>query len=261
MKNILNALAITGLVFFGALSAQADPIPTTPTAVPNSGSVWGNLDPTGFDTLVRKDARGNIINNSDKDYSNAVGYDSTGHNKGRWQGLGTSNGVDNGVLWSVGGSAFGTSENLVLGEDVTFKFLFWQSNNGNHRYDQIFSAFDYGQDGVFNNPFDTILYEKVDTIWQIHDDRTLTNARYLEFEVTITVPETMTIGSTWLRTRVHCNHTTFGNITAYNWLAQGETEDYQLNIVGNEVPEPATMLLFGSGLLGLAGLRKRGRRK
>lgn len=84
----------------------------------------------------------------------------------------------------------------------------------------------------------------------------------LEFEVKVAVPETMTIGSTWLRVRAHCNHVLFEQITAYNWLSgQGETEDYQLNVVNNPAPEPATLLLFGAGLVGLASLRLRKKMK
>lgn len=237
--SALCAVCISGNVF-------ADPISTIPTA---ASSVWGPLDPKTFNPALR---------DSWNDYGDAVGYTNTGNTKGTWQGLGTTNGIDDGVVWSVGGSAFGTSADLVIGEEVTFKFLFWQANNGAHDYDQIFAAFDFGQDGLFDLS-DVILYEKIDTINDTahHDDRSRELSRYLEFEVSFIVPETMTIGSTWLRTRAHCNHTLFGDINAYDWLSQGETEDYMLNIVASEVPEPATMLLFGTGLVGLAGWRRR----
>lgn len=259
MKEILFGLAIASFTVFQPMYAAANPIVsvTGPTvinsATVNNPGAWGTLDYTSYNKYGTP---------SNKDYSDAPdSYGKTGNDKGQWQGLGTSNGVDDGVLWSVDGSDFGTTADLVIGEEVTFKFLYWQSNNGRHDYDQIFAAFDFGQDGKFNNPSDTILYQKIDTINDVRyaNDVSKSLSRYLEYNITFTVPETMTIGSTWLRVRAHCNHITWGNITAENWLNQGETEDYKLNIVGNEVPEPATMLLFGIGLAALGGLR--GRRK
>ncbi len=237
MKKITIASILTGLFIFCAFQAQADPI--TPS------SVWGALDPTGFDTL----GGGN-------DWGDAVGYTNAGNRKGSWQGLGVSNGIDNGLQWSVGGSDYGTTADLVIGQEVTFKFLFWQANNGNHTYDQIFAAFDSGQDGVFDD-LDTILYEQIWTNMDIRDDVRRDNSKYLEFELSFIIPDTMTIGSTWLRARATCWHTPYPDVDAYGWLGQGETEDYEFNIVAEPVPEPATMLLFGSGLLGLAGIKRR----
>ena len=49
----------------------------------------------------------------------------------------------------MNGSGYATTADLILGEDVTFKFDLWQSNTGKHTYDQILSFVDWNQDGEF----------------------------------------------------------------------------------------------------------------
>ncbi len=249
MKKIAVALTLAGMFLLCSMQVQADPIPVTPTS---PSDIWDTLAPTAyFPTPGAFEAIGGT------DHGDPDGYADAASNRGKWQGLGTNNYEDNGVQWSVGGSAFGTDADLIIGQEVTFKFLFWQANNGNHTYDQIFAAFDFGQDFLFDNPEDTILYEQLWTNMDIRDDFRRDNSEYHEFTLSLDIPETMTVGSTWLRARATCWHTPYPTVTAYNHLGQGETEDYQLNLVAAPVPEPATMVLLGSGLLGLACLRRR----
>lgn len=85
------------------------------------------------------------------------------------------------------------------------------------------------------------------------------------FTVTEQMLNTLTLGNFdgfWLRARSQCNHVTYNNMDPYSELYQGEAEDYLINIVDARapVPEPATMLLFGSGILGLAAVRRRNKK-
>lgn len=255
MKIFKTAFLAIVLSFGLSTLSQGAPIQLTVGDSWVNDSTWGWLNVAKYNY------------GSGTDHGDAIGYGDATSERGKWQGLGEINGTDyygtdDGVKWSVGGSAFGTKEKLIIGEEVTFRFLFWQANNGNHTYDQIFAAFDFDQNKTWEAD-ERILYEKLDTTNLTsgpRDDVSKTKSRYMQYEVSFVVPDTMTIGETWLRVRAHCNHVEYPNITAYNHMYwQGETEDYKLLITANPVPEPATLLLFGSGILGLAAVRRKRR--
>lgn len=196
----------------------------------------------------------------DIDYGDAVGYGEASNDKGIWQRLGEVNGIDDAVTWSVNGLDFDTTADLIIGEEVTFRFNYWQGNNGDHTYDQLYAVVDWNQD-FFWDDSEVIIYEKIDTLaqdgWERAEWNDYSLARYITYEASFLVPDTMNVGSTWLRARAHCNHTPYPDITPYGHLwNQGETEDYQLSIKA-AVPEPSTIVLLSFGLLGLVCINRK----
>lgn len=224
---------------------------------------------------------------ADFDYGDAPGYDAPGsearHESPYWQRLGKlwdadsgAGGVDasdDGVSWSVdGGQTWGHAP-VTVGQDVTFRYDVRRWADGNHNSDVLMSWVDWDQSISWDHQMERILFET----WAKDNSETNTDLEWLAYQAetgagpmpyteigrffysTLTVPDAAALGETWLRARIACNTSLpWGDpaeMTAYDYLRQGEVEDYKLTVI----PEPTTLGLLALG--GLALLRRRHARR
>lgn len=208
------------------------------------------------------------------------GGNSASHGTTAWQELGTYDSpLSQGVTWSVDGGSNWGNDQLYVGQTVQFKFNMHKNNTGNHYADHLKAWIDWDQNGFAES--DMLIY-KEEEISATH------NFTYISQEVDILDSY---VGSNLLRARVTCSESllnelwdennwsgnpwrlqwgwdeswrgrTYGTyqeiFKATGYYTQGEVEDYNLLVNAAPVPEPATLILFGFGLIGIA---KIGRRK
>ena len=209
------------------------------------------------------------------------------HDDSSWQNLGASaTDATDGVVWSTDGMTWG-NDILYVGQTVTFKFSLYKETVGNHFADLLKAWIDWDYSGTFTSDDVTFFGEHIVNTATPATDRTNEVAdEFYSFTFSTEVLEDY-IGTTSLLTRVTCSesvvsaaeqidpewydnnyedwNTQFGlssdwyneHFYATGNLWQGEVEEYQITVAAAPVPEPATLVLLGCGLIGLGWLQRK----
>ena len=218
------------------------------------------------------------------DYADATGYfnkyvyaqDPTWNRLGTsWTGEADADAVsgnmdlDDGVFWSINGGGYG-HDDITLGDIVTFQFILSKVEWGRHYADFLKVWIDWNNDKDFWDA-DEMVYKSAyyftPNTAPDHSSTQFLDQNYHNpvivatyyFETTF---DSIEAGDYWLRARVACNADagTLAGFSPMGSYYQGEIEDWKLT-VKQPVPEPSTILILGSGLIALAGFRRKSKKR
>jgi hypothetical protein len=285
--NKYLAITIALLCFTDAsLASSVTSCETKENNLANNGydATFDYGDASGYGAACHDTNRWQQLGNTDGnplEGDSGAGSDAANANIG-WSGEQSQNAIDsgdNGVSWRVqnsDGSWPVEFSNGALSPEATveFKFVVVRSDEGNHQFDQLKAWTDWNG----NNQFDEsefIINEKwfknanindvvdANTTNNNSDLGTTNNSDTMRvYTSEVVVPIDAIIGDTWMRARVICEnslsatHLANGTFLPTGYYHQGEVEDHKMTIVA-QVPEPGTLLIFGSAIMGLVLSRKK----
>lgn len=206
-------------------------------------------------------------------------YGDASHTNPNWQDLSTPD-SGYGVFWSVNGGNSWGHEDLTVGQTVQFKISMHKAYLGTHYLDLSKTWLDWDKSGRFDQ--DEVIGYYTQTVKPVVTNTVTPDSTNPVNTFTTFYTESFTIldehlGDLYLRSRVTCSESltsSMGGSWNDQWkqsvysqfetyfkasgnLYQGDVEEWVIHVNPQPVPEPATLFLLGSGILGFFGVKRR----